>query len=406
MPQDHDQATTSQRRHDLDWLRVLAILLLHVFHTGMFFNNWGWHIKNPDRLPVIELPMELMHLWRMPLLFFISGVGTILALRSRTILGFVRERHLRLLVPLIFGMIVIVPPQIYAERLTQGQHFASLWAFWRTVFQGVPYPEGNTSWHHLWFVLYLFFYAMLVTPLLAWGRSRSGAAFMARLRGVLASGATVWLLALPLAVTEIALRWRWPTTHNLVSDWANFSFHGLLFLYGTLIGFEERIWDHLTRYRRVSLGLAVATLGIGLIDDVRGIEGGYPYVWEYLMRSCLTWFCVLTCAGYGRRYLSFRNRFVALANEGIYPFYILHQTVIIVLAYPMIGWALAPWPKLVVLAVSSFVVSWAIYALLIRPWPCVRPFFGMKPRRGPTRRAEQPGRGSVAIGARQSTALQ
>src|SRR5512145_1784281 len=110
-----DTERTPTRRDDLDWLRVLAILVLHVFHTGMAFNSWGWHIKNAERTAILDLPMAFFHQWRMPLLFFVSGIGTILALRSRSLRGFVAERTRRLLVPLVFGMLVIVPPQIYCE---------------------------------------------------------------------------------------------------------------------------------------------------------------------------------------------------------------------------------------------------------------------------------------------------
>jgi glucan biosynthesis protein C len=367
------------RRHDVDWLRVLAILALHVFHTGMFFNNWGWHIKNPERLPELELPMAFLHQWRMPLLFFVSGIGTILALRSRSLLAFVGERHRRLLVPLVFGMLVIVPPQIYCERLTQGQTY-SYGAFYRTVFEGTSYPQGNTSWHHLWFIAYLLVYAMLAVPLLAAWRTSRGAVLLDRLRARLSRGLALWWLAAPIAVVQLALRWRWPETHNLVSDWATFAFQGLLFLYGLVIGMDERVWDTIRDRRRLSLTLGVLVLASLLVDDVLGIQGGYPYVWEVSLLSCLTWFWVLAAAGYARRYLSFRNRFLDYASEGIYPFYILHQTVIIVLAYPMIGWVLPAWPKFFLLLVSSFVASWALYAVAIKPWAWVRPFFGLRPQ--------------------------
>jgi glucans biosynthesis protein C len=386
-----------ERRHDIDWLRVLAILLLHAFHTGMAFNTWGWHIKNPEPITAIELPMAFLHTWRMPLLFFISGIGTVLALRSRSLAGFVGERQRRLLLPLLFGMLVIVPPQVYVERLTQGRTYPSITAFYETVFEGTPYPEGNTSWHHLWFVVYLLVYAMLAVPLLAWLRTRHGRGALGRLRGFLSRGPALLLLAVPIAAAQIALRWRWPSTHNLVSDWANFTFYGLLFLFGLLIGFDEAVWARILRQRRLWLGLGVATLAVLLVDDAMGLEGGYPYFWEELLRSCLTWLFVLAACGYARRYLAFRNRFLDFASEGIYPFYILHQTVIVVMGYPMMSWALPAWPKLMLLMAGSFVVSWGFYVTLVRPWAWVRPLFGMRP--APARRAASLGHPARALEA-------
>src|SRR5690349_9771485 len=110
-------ATLPGRHADMDWLRVVAILLLHLFHTGMMFNSWGWHLKNPETLSVLEPPMEVLHLVRMPLLMLLAGAGTALALRRRGIGAFAWDRTKRLLWPLVFGMLVIVPPQIYIERL-------------------------------------------------------------------------------------------------------------------------------------------------------------------------------------------------------------------------------------------------------------------------------------------------
>jgi len=367
------------RRHDLDWLRVLAILLLQVFHTGMAFNSWGWHIKNAEKLAWLDLPMGFLHLWRMPLLFFISGVGTTFALRSRKLSGFVKERHRRLLLPLIFGMLVIIPPQVYCERLFQGMKYASFWDFYKTVFYGVSYPEGNTSWHHLWFVAYLLVFSMLTVPLLAAFGTKRGASLLGSCRTWLGRGARIYLLILPLAVIQVSLRRYWPTQQNLVADWANFSFQLFHFWAGILVASHPGIWDRIERLRRVSLRLGLTTLGVLLIDDAMGVKGGYPYAIEYTLFSCLTWFWIMIAVGYGKHHLNFRNRFITYANEGIYPFYILHQTVIVVIGYYLVTWRLGPSAKFVCLLMLSFAVSAGIYELLIRRWNLVRPCFGLKP---------------------------
>ena len=368
------------RRHDLDWLRVLAILLLQVFHTGMAFNSWGWHIKNADRLPWLDQPMSFMHQWRMPLLFFISGVGTTFALRSRKLSGFVTERHRRLLWPLIFGMLVIIPPQVYCERLFHGMHYASFWDFYKTVFYGIPYPEGNTTWHHLWFVAYLFVFSMLTFPLLAAFGTKRGQSMLEACRNWLAHGARIYLLILPLAAIQLSLRRYWPTHNNLVSDWANFSFQLFHFWCGILVASHPAIWGRIETLRRVSLGLGLTTLGVLLVDDAMGVKGGYPYPIEYSLLSVLTWLWIMIALGYGKHYLNFRNRFISYANEGIYPFYILHQTVIVVIGYYLVAWPLGPVVKFGLLLVLSFAASVAIYEVLIRRWNWVRPCFGLKPR--------------------------
>jgi glucans biosynthesis protein C len=373
-------APAPSRRHDLDWLRVFAILLLHVFHTGMAFNNWGWHIKNDVRLPWLDLPMSFLHQWRMPLLFLISGIGTTFALRSRRLSGFLKERTRRLLFPLIVGILLVVPPQVYCERLFQGVQFDSYWAFYQTVLQGTPYPEGNTTWHHLWFVAYLFVFSLLSLPFLAWIQTERGKARLESWRCRLGQNYRVYLLILPLAVIQISLRRYWPTHQNLVSDWANFCFQLFHFWCGILIAAHPGLWRRVENLRKTSLILGLGTLAVLLVDDVMGVRGGYPYPIEYALLSCLTWFWILAILGYGKHLLNFRNRLLDYANEGIYPFYILHQTVIIVLGYHVITWPLGPAVKFLLLLFFSFALTAAIYETLIRRWEWVRPCFGLKRR--------------------------
>ncbi|HEV8442456.1 MAG TPA: acyltransferase family protein, partial [Steroidobacteraceae bacterium] len=155
----------TQRYEFLDWLRVIAIFVLIFFHTGMLFVGWGWHITNDQVIESLQRPMDLAHRLRMPLLFVIAGAGMWFALQRRSGAAFGRERTLRLLIPAIIGMFLIVPPQIYIERIAHGEwHGGYLDFFTHRVLQFQPYPAGNFSWHHLWFVVYLYVYALLLLP--------------------------------------------------------------------------------------------------------------------------------------------------------------------------------------------------------------------------------------------------
>src|SRR5688572_28753269 len=120
----------SERRNDLDWLRFIAIVILLFFHTGMVFNQWGFHIKNTEIDKTFGFWMVWLHFWRMPLLLFISGAGTYMAMGKRTPGQFAGERFKRLFIPLVFGMFVVVPPQIYFEYINQ---YNGYWDFYKTV---------------------------------------------------------------------------------------------------------------------------------------------------------------------------------------------------------------------------------------------------------------------------------
>ena len=153
------------RRYDIDWLRVIAIVLVLYFHTGMaFIAEWDWHIQNEERSYLILEINFFLRQFRMPLLFLISGVGSWFAFRKRRIWQYIRERNTRLMIPFIFAMLVIVPPQVYIERIFKGEDYASFFHFYPTIFTTGPYPDGNLSWHHMWFVLYLFIYSTFAAP--------------------------------------------------------------------------------------------------------------------------------------------------------------------------------------------------------------------------------------------------
>src|SRR6187399_1277506 len=215
-----NQATPTPRYEFLDWLRVLAILLLLFFHTGMLFVGWGWHITNAETIPALELPMDLAHRLRMPLLFVIAGAGMWFALKRRTGKAFIAERTARLLVPAIIGMFLIVPPQVFLERVAHGQWSGGYLDFmWQRVFRFEPYPAGDFSWHHLWFIIYLYVYVLLLKPL-------------------------------------------FPESHNLVHDWYIFIHYLLLTIYGFVLASMPGVWDWFARRRHWSLAIGIAVVTV------------------------------------------------------------------------------------------------------------------------------------------------
>ena len=209
----------TERLYFLDWLRVIAITVLVFFHTGMLFVGWGWHIENNITVPALEIPMDIAHRLRMPLLFIIAGASLVFTQTHRTIWQALNERRHKLLWPALFGIFVIVPPQIYIERLVNRQFSGSYWQFYLDrVLQFQPYPAGDFSWHHLWFIVYLFVYSLLLIPLLATLRRRFSNQQPYRL----------YFFAVLIGANEALLKPLFPQTHNLVHDWYLFN-HYLLF---------------------------------------------------------------------------------------------------------------------------------------------------------------------------------
>jgi glucan biosynthesis protein C len=358
----------STRYDFLDWLRVIAIFVLLFFHTGMLFVGWGWHIVNAETLTALQLPMGISHRLRMPLLFVIAGAGMWFALKSRDGGGLLRERSMRLLIPIIAGMLLIVPPQIYFERLFRGQWDGGyLQFFFERVLQFQPYPQGDFSWHHLWFIVYLYVYVFLLLPLLLWWRSA---------RKVVKPGLWLYALAIPLVVNEALLRPLFPESHTLIGDWYIFNHYLLLTAYGCLFASMHDAWDWFAARRQLSLGLALTVFGTAMLMFEAGvIQRDTPA--DALVANVFTWSSLMAFIGYGRRYLSFSNPLLRWARDASYPIYILHQTVIIAIGYWIIQQPWHAWTKFAVVVLGTMAICVALYEG-IRRFDATRILFGMK----------------------------
>lgn len=361
----------AERYDFLDWLRVIAICILLFFHTGMLFVGWGWHVVNEQSIDALAIPMDISHRLRMPLLFVIAGAGMWFALQRRTGLQLFKERSVRLLVPLIVGIFVVVPPQVFYERVFQGQWHGSLVQFFleRTL-QFRPYPEGDFSWHHLWFIVYLYVYVPLLLPLMLWWRRREKK---------LPAGAWLCVLALPLAINEAWLKPLFPESHNLVSDWYIFNHYLLFTVYGYLLASMPGSWQWLgTQRHRFAIGgvslyvAATVLVGLGVIHRDTPVDA--------FIANVFTWCCVLAFLGYGYRHLSFSNPLLRYARDASYPIYILHQTIIVAVGYYVIQTGWEPWVKYWTVLLATLVSCCVLYELVVRRFGVTRLFFGMKLR--------------------------
>jgi hypothetical protein len=365
------------RRPDLDWLRVVCVQILIAFHVGMFFVPWDWHLKNPVLLPALELPMSALHATRMPLLMLIAGIGTALALGKRTLGAFARDRLARLGLPILLGLFVIVPPQVYLERIFKGQFQGSFLAWYPSVLRLVPYPAGDLSWHHLWFVAYLLAYCLLALPLLGWLSVPQGQALLQRLDRWLSKAPLLWLLFVPIAVERYLLR-RFDETHALFNDPKLLLQYGLLFCYGHLLGRLRGPWEPMVRLRRLWLGLAVV-LGVLAVPDWH-LPASAPLFPQFLLSHAFAWSTLLAALGLARANITARPAWLARAQEVAFPLYIWHQTVILVLAYGLLRWdpALGAWSRFGLLLLGSTALSWLLALLVARVGP-LRPWFGLAP---------------------------
>lgn len=371
------------RRHDIDALRVLAFGLVIVYHVAMYYvADWHWHLKSPHAAEWLQTPMRALNLWRMDLVFLISGVALGFMQRGRDRLALLRNRSLRLLLPLAFGMAVIVPFQAYAQAVANGSIAPGLGAFLLRYAGGGPWPKGAfdgsdfaVTWNHLWYLPYLWLYTTLLLLLLPLLASRAGQRLRLVFNG-LRGLALLIVPALPLIVWSLTLWPQFPPTHDLVGDGWLHAVYFTLFLYGWCIGTDEPWWAEAARLRWPALWTALALLALYL--GLRALPAGLglPRLLLRLTADAYVWTVLLAMLGWGHARLNRPWRSLPWARASVYPWYVLHQTLIIMLVGWLVPLRLGPWLEPALLVAGTLLACWAL-TVVVRRTPWLRPLFGL-----------------------------
>jgi fucose 4-O-acetylase-like acetyltransferase len=391
------------RRYDLDWIRVGAFGLLVCFHVGMYYVSWDWHVKSPAAGPALEPFMLLTAPWRLSLLFVVSGAASAFLFRNRPD-GYLWERTRRLLLPLLFGMLVLVVPQAYyevVEKLPGGYHDGYL-AFYARYLAADPTfcREGDClivpTWNHLWFLPYLWVYVALVWLATRFATAAWQEAGMTWLQsGPLARSGALWLPIAWLVAARFLLIDRFESTHALIDDWHNHAQYLPLFALGFAVARSEPFWDATRRLRWRALALALVTYAFvawyfGFADF--GATDTPPALVQGLQRVAWAtnqWATIVAILGFGQVLRGANSRVLRYLVPAVLPVYMLHQTLIVVLAHNLQPLHLRPALEGPLLVAATFALCFAVYEV-IRRLDWVRPLFGLKPRPRLTTTARDP----------------
>lgn len=377
--------TKPERRYELDWLRVFAVLLLIYFHTAAIFyrGNLGeFYVKNDVASPAMQLFITFVHQWHMPLFFLVSGSSTWFALSFRTGSEYIKERFKRIFIPFLFGTLVIVPPQVYYRLLSNPNYQASYLEFYPQFFNGIR-PQGNFEWAHLWFLIYLLVFSLIALPLFLYLKKKEAQTWISKFAKFLEKPGAIFLLALPLAIIEGALRPRWPGLQNLYDDWANFCLYLLYFIYGYLLCADSRFKQAIDKHLNIAVIFAAAGMTVLLYlwgtDTVP--EQGYTlrYVSYQIFRGVNSWCWVIALLGLAQRYLNFSNSLLQYASVACYPFYILHQTVLVAIGFYVVQWNAGIVEKFWVISTASLLGTIILYDLFVKRINILRFLLGLKP---------------------------
>ena len=378
-----------QRHYGMDWLRIGAFALLILYHIGMVFVPWDFHVKTAQPSAWVEIPLLLTNPWRLTLLFVVSGYASrALFAKSSGVRGFLANRNMRLLIPLAFGVTVIVPPQTWVELTTQHGYTQSFLHFWLNDYfsfseiSGVPVPD----WNHLWFVAYLWVYTLgLAALILIPGTERLQGPFDRLFRSRRA-------LLLPLAflfVTQYLLFQRIADTQDLIDDPLAHLQYFPAFLFGFGLAGSPVVLHGLSRHWKLSAAIAVASYVIlaGLTwATIAGHSiaiGDARLSWDNLTRLSRiarvvdVWAAIAALIGIAERFLNRDSAWRTTLAEAVFPFYIIHQTIIVLAEYWLLPLHLGPVLEFAILVPTTVAGCWAFY-LIGRRIDWLRPLIGLK----------------------------
>ena len=368
----------SSRIFYIDWLRVLAVFMLIPYHTSRIFDFWEpWYAKNIELSSGLSWFRKFFDPWGMPLLFVAAGAAAYFALGHRSGRQYLSERIKRLLVPFVFGLLVLVPPQAYYALLNTAHTTDSYWQFYPHFFEFGRDPLGYTGQFtpgHLWFILFLFAFAFVALPLFLYFKRESGLCFISRLAAFCEKRGAIFVLAIPLFLTEAL-----PPDLGPMNLYA----YLLLFIFGYLLMADDRFARILAREKSVALILGIGSMSIYFAVLASGSQYAdftWPSIGLAVLNNFNLWFWVIVLLGFGQKYLNFGNKWLAYAGEAAYPVYLLHQTVIVIIGFYVAQWTASVALKYGVIAISATIITLGLYEFLVRRTNPVRFLFGLKPK--------------------------
>jgi len=390
----------SGRLYYLDWLRVIAILIVLLVHSSKIFDYHTTVVFNSVRSPVLSIFREYALLWVMPFFFIVSGAAVFLSSRFQKTGGFIKSKIKRLLIPAILvGTFLVNPVYVYMERLFNDASIGNFFHWYPHFFNGM-YGSGNGNFApwgmgtHLWYLQFLFIYSLIFLPLFVRSK-KSGKSYLERLSPYFKNPWALFFLFLPVSGVAAAFEYIGMSGIRIMGSWDPVSYM-FFFVYGYMVYSNKDIQETIRKYSTMFLIVALTITALylathfGVIFEIQGVTrhdlttgGTLPldhsaFAIVQAFRGLMAWSWSLAILGLGRRFLNFDSKLRAYSNEAVLPFYILHHSVIYVVGFYVIQWTSSVGTKFFVISTVSFAIIMAIYEVLIRRVNIFRFLFGMK----------------------------
>ncbi len=349
---------TTLRRYDIDWLRVIAIGLLLIYHIGIGFQPWGvfiQFIQNDEPLNALWIPMSMLNIWRIPLLFFVSGMGVCFALRKRNWWQLMLERSKRILLPFIFGIIFVVPIHVF---------------IWQMYYkQDLVYTIHPV---HLWFLGNIFIYVVLLSPLFFYLKKHEQGRIHMGLQRLFSKPFGILIIISAFILEAMIVR---PETYEMYSMTLHGFFMGMLaFVFGFLIIYSgENFWKTVLNLRWLLISSALTLFLLRyFIFNLKAPD--------YLLSTeSVLW--IMSVFGFAYKYLNHPGKILSYLSPAAYPIYIIHMVFLYLGSYFIMPLGIPAILKFVIIIALTFTGSFVFYEFVIRRISFIRPLFGLKEKK-------------------------
>jgi hypothetical protein len=364
----------TQRRADIDWIRIAAFGVLILYHVGLVYAPWDWHVRSPHTIEALGLAALVTNPWRLTLLFMVSGIALRFMVRKTPPPQAFRQRLERLVPPLLFGVLVLVPPQSWIEAMEKGSFSGDLWTWWLSEFSPAGLRDG-VPLNHIWFVLYITVYSLAALALAS--SPRLFDRLEAGLARLLADGRLLVVPIIYLALLRL-LVFPWAgLTNHITDDPYNHAMSLGVFLTGFLLALRDDVWTRFERMRWTSLAVAVVSLpALILLSQPVDQQPAAP---ANLVFAINQWATICTVLGFGSRLLRGADGpALRYLTDAVFPCYLAHQTLLVIAAHILKPHSLPLGLEASLLVLITLGGSLAVYEV-VRRIGILRPLWGLRP---------------------------
>jgi hypothetical protein len=386
-------SSTTERWYWLDWLRVIAMGTIFLYHSGRPFIFIPWHITNPGP-PDLAFTITNIFVtgWIMPLFFTVSGIATYFSLSRRSPGQYAKTRFLRLMVPFIFALfVVILPVHVYFDAVFNGHYSGSFinfyfWVYFINFFPldlipSLTYFAGANQGIYLWYLFWLFVFSLITAHFFKYLREKDDK--ISKLATLCNRRGGIFLLAIPLIIVDlVAIR----PFFEFPSDYGGWKLPTYLtfFILAYVVASDSQFMQSIDKNGLIALIISIITslLIIGLFGafglDFLVSPSGYLIITPLWAFNGWCWMVAILFLG--RKFLSFNHKFLGFSNELVLPFYILHQTAIVAVAFFVVGMTTIVMVKYLIIAFAAFAII-SLLLIPIRQINVLRFLFGMRPKK-------------------------